>query len=63
MERAIRIEKVLILVGLAVLVPWPFVSKSVGYTPGWYRLALCADLAVMLVIAYRRWRRVRALWR
>jgi hypothetical protein len=63
MERAMRIEKVLILIGLAVLLPWPFVAKGLGHTPGWYRIALCADLAVMLVIAYRRWMRVRDLWR
>jgi len=63
MDRASRIEWFVILVGLGLLIPWPFVRNSLGYSPSWYRALLGLDLVAMAVIAVRRWKRVRNMWR
>jgi len=63
MEKSVRIEWVVMLIGLVVLIPWPFVRSSAGYTPSWYRALLGLDLVAMGFIALRRWKRMRDIWR
>jgi hypothetical protein len=62
-DRAVLIEWILILVGLGLLVPWPFVRSSLGHTPSWYGAVLVGDLVAMAVIALRRLKRMRDVWR